>query len=104
MEPDQVHVLAAPVFRGCEQIVHAREARFAGELVGDVRHLDRLDRVDDNVPLIHRIAAADLDVRTQPDANAATDASAANPFPKLPGEYHRARAYAMNEPPGCGDG
>jgi hypothetical protein len=46
MELDPVHVLAAAVLRDLEQVEHAREARRAGELRRDVRHLDSLDRVD----------------------------------------------------------
>ena len=43
MEPNQVDVVAATVFRGLEQILHAAETRFARQIVGDIREANRRD-------------------------------------------------------------
>ena len=58
------------------------------QIVGDVLAPDRVDRVDDDVAVIHRVAAADLDMRLLPDADAASDPSALDPVAKLLGEDH----------------
>ena len=88
MKPDQVDVVAATVFGDSQQILHALESRLTGEIIGDVADRHRRDRIDDDVAVVHRVAATHLDVRAHPDANAASDAPAADALAKLFGEDH----------------
>src|SRR6478735_8636531 len=76
MEPNQVDVVTGAVSGGFEQILHAGEARFARQIVGDIRQANRPDRLHDNLPLVHAIAAARLDMGPLPDADAALDSPA----------------------------
>lgn len=89
MKADQVDVPAGSMFRDIEQSLHAVESGFAREIVRDVLQGDPRDRVDDDVTVVHRVAAADFDVEMLPDADAATDSSAADSFSKLFREDHR---------------
>ena len=89
MEPHEVHVLAATVPCGVEKIVNAGKARFPGEFVGHVAKLDFLDRIDDDMTVVHRVLAANLDPRAKPDAHAASNAPSANTFPEVACEDHR---------------
>jgi hypothetical protein len=88
METDQIHVVAAPVPRDAQQLLDAREAGFTRQILGDVFDRNLRDRVDDNVPIVHPIAIADLHARTRPDANGASDSPAADAFAKMLGELH----------------
>jgi len=88
MKPDQIHVSAAAVFGDSEQIFHAREPRFTSELVGDVRHRNGIDRVHDDVAIVHLVTASDFDMRPGPDANAASDSAAADALAKRFREQH----------------
>jgi hypothetical protein len=88
VEPDQIDVLAASVLGDRQEVFHIGETRLAREIVGDVVELDRLDRFDLDLAIIHRIASADFDVRAHPDADAAADASASNAFAKTLGKDH----------------
>jgi hypothetical protein len=88
VEPNQVDVLAAAVFRGLEQVLHAAEAGLARQIVRDVRDTNSHERIDHNLPFVHAVSAARLDVRPRPDANAAPDPPALNPLPKTFGEHH----------------
>jgi len=56
--------------------------------IRDIRSPYRLDRVDDDVPFVHRVTAADLDVTPLPDAHAAADPAASNALTKPFGEDH----------------
>jgi hypothetical protein len=88
MESDQVHVLPAAVFCDLQQILDALKARFTGQIVGDVCKVDRRNRVDDDVTVVHRVTTTDLDVRTCPDANAAPDSPPPDSLPKTFSEHH----------------
>ena len=88
MEPDQVHVVTGAVLRDLEQVSDALEARLAGQIVRDVPHANRHNRIHDDVPVVHLIAPARLDVRPRPDADAAPDPPAPNSFAKTFREYH----------------
>jgi len=59
---------------------------------GDVAELNRLDRVDNDVAVFHRVAAADLDALGLPDAHAAADSAAADSLAKTLGEEHDSAA------------
>jgi hypothetical protein len=91
VEPNQVHLLAAAVPCGFEEIVHAVKARFARQIVGDVCDLNRLDRVNDDVAVVHRVAPADFDLQPGPDADGAADSAAPDAFAKAFGEDHQRR-------------
>jgi hypothetical protein len=89
MKPNQVDVLTRAMSGGPQQVRGIGEAGLARQSVGDIRPLDRLDRVDDDVSVFHRVSAADLDVKPLPDADAAADPSAPDAFTKPFGEDHR---------------
>src|SRR5262249_18231052 len=74
-------------------ILDAVESRLAGEVVGDVAHVDRDNRVDDDVPVLHRVAVTDLDARLHPDADGARDPAAADAFAEAFGEEHATLSY-----------
>lgn len=89
MKPNQVHILSTAVLRGLQQILHIEKAGFPREFVGDVLEPNGQDGIDDNVPVVHGITSADLDVAVRPHANAASDSAASNSFAKTFREYHR---------------
>ena len=88
MEPNHVHLVAAAVLRDAQQIVDAIEAGFPRQVVCQVVRAHRLNRVHDDVAVVHAVATANLHVRSGPDANAAPDPAAANPFTKVFRELH----------------
>jgi hypothetical protein len=88
MKPNQVDRPTRAMTGGLQQVFDVGEARLPGKGIRDIGSLDRLDRVDDDVPVFHRVSAADLDVKALPDANAAADPAAANPLTKPFGEDH----------------
>ena len=88
MEPDQVDVPTAAVFRDLKEILHVRESGLLREIVGDVGETNPFDRIHDNLSIAHSIAAAWLDVGVRPDADAARDPSASNSFAQLFRELH----------------
>ena len=88
MESDQVHVLPAAVFCDSQQVLHTLEARLTGQIVGDVCKVDRRNRVDDDVTVVHRVTTTDLDMRTSPDAHAASDSPPPNSLAKTFSEHH----------------
>jgi hypothetical protein len=95
MKPNQVSLVAAAVPRHLQQVIHALEPRFASQIVGNVGHCDRFDRVHDDVPVVHLVTAAHLHMRTRPDANAASDSPASDSLAKALGEYHVGLAYTI---------
>jgi len=88
VEPNEVHILAAAVFRDSQQILHTAEPGLAREIVCDVLERDWLNSVHDDVTVVHAVAAADLDVRPRPDADRAPDASAPDSLAKMSGKLH----------------
>jgi len=88
MEPNQVHVVAAAVFCGSQQIIHALEPRFTGQIVGDVGDGNRRNRIHDNVALVHPVTATHLDMGARPDTNAASDSPAADSLAKAFSKHH----------------
>lgn len=94
MEPNQEHFTAAAVAGHAQQVVHRVEPRFTGEIVSDVAERDWINRIDDDVAVVHRVTAAHLYVRTQPDANCAPDSSAPDALPKPLREQHVATMSA----------
>ena len=88
MEANQVHLVAAAVFGDAEQIIHAVEPRFTGEIVGDVVDGHRVDRIHDDVTIVHAVTTIQLHMGTRPDANGAPDSAAPNSLAKAFGEHH----------------
>src|SRR6185437_11775152 len=68
---DEVHVATLPVLGCLEQIDDSLETGAACELRGDVPERHRTDRVDLDISRGQLVTAADLHVRTRPDAHAA---------------------------------
>src|SRR5262249_25944382 len=73
VEPNQIDPFAAAVFCGLQQIVDACESGFTSQFVGDVGDGNFLNRVHDDVAVVHSVTATHLDVEGFPDANAAGD-------------------------------
>jgi hypothetical protein len=89
VEADKIDVFSAAVFRNLEQIQHAKESGCLSQCGSDIREADLFDGIDFNLPLIvDSVAAADLDVRPDPDPNAAGDFSAAHPLAQSFREDH----------------
>src|SRR5688572_8919 len=88
MEPNQIHLVAPAVPGDPQQLIHALEPRFAGQIVGDVGGGNRRNRIHDDVALVHPVTTTDLDMRTRPDANAASDPAPPDSLAKAFGEHH----------------
>jgi len=76
------------MFGDRQQILHIGEARLPSQIIGDVLELDRLDRFDLDLAIVHRIASAHFDVWPHPDADAASDTAAPDAFAKTLGKDH----------------
>ena len=92
MEANQVDVVVAPMSGNAQQVIYVLEPRFTRQIVCDVSEGDWLDRIHDDVAIVHRIPTTDFDMRARPDANAASDSSASDSLAKAFGEDHFACA------------
>ena len=88
MKPNQVRLIASAVSCDSQQIIDALETRFTSQIVRDVGDGDRRNRIHDDVTVVHPVTATDLDVRTRPDANAASDSPSPDSLSKVFGEDH----------------
>jgi len=88
MKADQIDVLAAPVLRDFEKVDDAVEPRTSCELRRNIRKPDRFNRIDLNLPFVHRIACADPDALTHPDPHAAGDLAPTDAVAQTFGEDH----------------
>ena len=88
VEPNQIHVIAAAVSCDPQQIIHALESRFTGQVVCDIGDVNRRNRIHDDVAVVHRVATTHLDMGTRPDANAASDSTPPDSLAKAFGEHH----------------
>ncbi len=88
MEPNQVHIVAATVFRDSQQIIHALEPRFTGQIVRDVGDGNRRNRIDNDVSLVHPVTTAHLYMGTRPDTDATSDSPAPDSLAEAFGEHH----------------
>src|SRR6267378_707566 len=88
MEPNQVHVVAAAVSCDSQQIIHALESRFTGQIVRHVGEGNRRNRIHDDVAVVHPVTTAHLYMGTRPDANTASDSPAPDSLAKAFGEHH----------------
>ena len=75
-----------------EQVLDRVEPRLTCQLTRNVCSPDSLDRLDEDVAVIHRVAAADLDVGLLPDTDAASDATAPDALAEAFGEDHVAES------------
>ena len=87
-EPNQEHLVAATMSCDSQQIIHAIEPRFTREIVRDVAHPDRSDRIHDDVAVIHPVTTTYLGMGSGPDANSASDSPASYSLPKGFSEKH----------------
>jgi hypothetical protein len=99
MKPDQVDILAAAMFRNLEEVDQTLEAGFTRELRGDIRKTNGLNGIDFDLAFVHRIAAANPDAWTYPDANAARDVAAPHAIPKTFREDHRGILQRVQQRP-----
>ena len=88
MKANQVHFVAAPVFCDSQQIIHAFESRFTGEVSGDVGDGNRRNRINDDVTIVHPVTTTYFDTGTLPDANAASDYPEPDSHAKALGKHH----------------
>jgi hypothetical protein len=88
MEPNQVYFVTAAVFCDLQQIIHAFESGFTGQIVRDVFDGNLRNRIHDDVALVHSVTTTHLDMGTRPDANAASDSPAPDSLTKAFGEHH----------------
>ena len=90
MEANQIDVLSSAVFRDLEKIEYAKKPGGNGEGRSDIRKADRLDGIDfDLTVIVHAVASACFDVRTQPYPHAAGDFPAADAVSQSFSEDHR---------------
>ena len=106
MEPNQVHLVAGAVSCDSQQIIHAREPRFTGQIGRDVGDGHRRNRIHDDVAFVHPVTTTHLYMGTRPDANAASDSPAPDSLAKAFGEHHMdplpiAQAHAASNDPAC---
>ena len=93
MEADEIDILASAVFCDFEQIDHSQEARFPGQLRGDIRKADGLDGIDFDLAFFHRVPRAHSYVRTNPDSDAARDFAAPHSLAQAFGKHHEESLY-----------
>jgi hypothetical protein len=92
MESNQVGLVAFAVPRDLQQIGNAVKSGLASQVVRDVVDGNRRNRIDDDVSIVHRVAAAHLHMEPRPDADAAPDSPAPDPLAKPFGEHHDVRS------------
>ena len=88
MKANQVRLVARAMLRDREQVLHAVETRFPRQITRNPSQSDRLDRLDDDVPVVHAVAPAGFHMRMLPDADAAPDDAAPDSLAKTFREYH----------------
>jgi len=88
VEPNQVHLVAAPVSCDSQQISDGGEPRFTGQIVRDVGDGNLRNRIHDNVALVHLVTTTYLYTRTLPDTDAAFDSPEPDSHAKVFGEHH----------------
>ena len=89
MESNQVRLVTAAMFRDGQQISHALEPGLTREVVRDATDGNRLNRIHDDMPVVHPVPTTHLDTRLHPDANRASDSALSDALAKSLGEHHR---------------
>src|SRR5439155_20410768 len=90
-----VDILAFPVLRDLEQIDQTQETRLTRQLRSDIRKTNRRDRIHFDLTFFHTVPGANLDVRTRPYPDTASDFSAANSLAQMLAEHHEESLYQM---------
>ena len=81
MKSDEVDVFTAAVLSNLQKIENTEETGGNRQRRSDVWETDGLDGIDlDLAVLVHRVRAANLDVRAHPYPHADSDFAAANSF------------------------
>src|SRR5947207_2129606 len=88
MKPKQIYIVAAAMFCDLQQIIHAVEPRFLGQIVCDVGKGNLRDRIDNDVPFVHRVTTAYLYTGAFPDTDAAFDSAEPDAHAKSFCEHH----------------
>jgi hypothetical protein len=79
VETDQIDVFPPAVLGNLKKIQHAEKPGGDGQRGSDIRKTYRLNRIDLDLALVvHRVATADFDVRTQPEPDATGNFPAAD--------------------------
>ena len=94
MKSHEEHLVSRPVARDFEQRLDAGKAGLPRQVARDLRQSNLFDRVDDDVAVVHAVAAAGLDVGALPDADAAADSPAPHALPEFAREDHVADSSA----------
>jgi hypothetical protein len=102
VKPDQIDLLATTMLGDLEEVDHTLEARLPSQLGSDVRETDGQDGIYLDLTLFHPVAVADLDVRTHPYPDAASDVAAANAAAQALGEDHLADLSSGSRIPSLG--
>ena len=88
MEPDQIDVFTATMFRDLEKVVDIFETRSSRQVRGDVGHADRANRIHFDLAFIHGVATANFDVGILPDPDTAGDGASTHAFPEPLRKHH----------------
>jgi hypothetical protein len=89
VKSNQVRLVTAAMFRDSQQFSHALEPGLTREVVRDATDGDGLNRIHDDMPVVHPVPATHLDMGLHPDANRASDSALSNALAKALGEQHR---------------
>jgi hypothetical protein len=65
------------------------KTRLTRQVVSDIRKANGVNRVHDNLSLVHAVAMTCLDLGPYPDTDAASYPAASNSFAKTFSEHHR---------------
>src|SRR5688500_4368957 len=69
----EIHIFTGAVSGDREEVAHAGEAAFAGELRRDLFGRDRYDRIDFDFSAFNAVPPAGTHTRSHPDAHGAPD-------------------------------
>ena len=91
MKPNEVDVATLAVLGDFQEIDDAEKSGCARKLRSNIGQTDRLNRINFDLAFFHAVAAAYLDVRAFPDANATGNLTAAHAIAETPGKDHMPR-------------
>jgi hypothetical protein len=89
VESNQVRLVPAAVFRDGQQFSHALEPGLTREVVRDATDGDRLNRIHDDMSVVHPVPATHFDMGPHPDADRASDSALSDALAKPLGEQHQ---------------
>jgi hypothetical protein len=88
VEANQIDIFASTVLGNLQQVDETQEAGLARQFRSDIGKADRLNGIHLDLTFFHPVPGAHFDMRTRPDANAASNFSAADALAKPLSEYH----------------